>query len=120
MGLLSRLLFGHSSDSSDLAGDDNLVNDSSTVVGINEATGLPLVSSGVTNCPGVIDVEGNPRGVDLSDGHTAQGCFLDAQEVISGSDCAADNTSGEISSSLDDGDMSSFYSSDCFGFDNDW
>lgn len=120
MGLLSRLLFGTSSVSSDVAGDDNLVNDSSMVVGINEATGLPLVSSGVANCPGVIDVEGNPRGVDLSDEHTAHGLFLDGQEILSGSDCAADNTTGEISSSLDDGDMSSFDSSDCFGFDNDW
>jgi len=120
MGLLSKLLFGHCSESSDVAIGDNLARDSSAVGGINEATGLPLISSGVDDCPGVIDVAGNPRGVDLTVEHTVHDCFLDTHNVLSGFDSGADNTSGEISSSFNDGDMSSFDSSDCFSFDNDW
>ncbi|APE03097.1 hypothetical protein BM526_15320 [Alteromonas mediterranea] len=68
MSLLSLKLFGHcADDGEDAIASDFTDENEMEICGVNEATGLPLISSGLKGCSGTIDVAGNPRGTDLSD-----------------------------------------------------
>lgn len=68
MSLLSLKLFGHCADDSEQAIASDFTDENEMeVCGVNEATGLPLVPSSLKGCSSSIDVEGNPRGTDLSD-----------------------------------------------------
>ena len=80
MSLLSYKLFGHCSESSEEANTSALDESEYDAPGVNEATGLPLLSSGVKGCPGAIDVEGNPRGTDMSD-HLGVDITLDISSI---------------------------------------
>ena len=91
-------------------------------VGMNEAPGLPLVSSGIKGCSGTIDVEGNPRGTDLSDfcdlSPSYDDCSIDsslsyAMDIHSDIDWICDSSS--MDSGIDD-----FGCSDLSGIDSDW
>ncbi len=56
MSLLSLKLFGHCADDSEEAIASDFTNENEMeVCGVNEATGLPLVSSGLKGCSGTID-----------------------------------------------------------------
>lgn len=122
MSLLSYQLFGHCSESSEEANTSALDESGCDAPGINEATGLPLLPSGVKGCPGVIDVEGNPRGTDMSD-HLGVDITLDISsmdtDVIGGCDIHSDTDwmtdTTSIDSGLDDSGIN-----DLAGLDGDW
>ena len=90
--------------------------------GVNEATGLPLVSSGVKGCSGTIDVEGNPRGTDLS-GFAEPSLFHDDCSVVNdlsyGMDIHSDTDWICDGSSVDNG-YDDFDCNDVSVFDSDW
>ena len=122
MSLLSLKLFGHCADD----GEDAIASDFTDeneieMCGVNEATGLPLVPSCLKGCSDTIDVEGNPRGTDLSD-------FCDLSS--SNDDCSIDNTLNcgmDIHSDIDwisdgsslDSCIGDFGCSDLAGIDSD-
>ncbi len=106
MSLLSYQLFEHCSESSEEANASALDESGHDVSGVNEATGLPLLSSGVKGCPGVIDIEGNPRGMDMSD-HLEVDTTLDISsmdtDVIGGCDIHSDTDWMTDTTSIDSG-----------------
>jgi len=122
MSLLSYQLFEHCSYSSEEANTSALDESGCDALGINEATGLPLLPSGVKGCPGVIDVEGNPRGTDMSD-HLGVDTTLDINsmdtDVIGGCDIHSDTDWMSDTTSIDSG-FDDFGINDLSGFDGDW
>ena len=123
MSLLSLKLFGHCADDSEGAIASDFTDENEMeICGINEATGLPLVSSCLKGCSGTIDVAGNPRGTDLSD-------FCDLSPSYD--DCSIDNTLNcgmDIHSDIDwicdsssmDSGIEDFGCSGLSGIDRDW
>lgn len=89
MSLLSYQLFGHCSESSEEANTSALDESGCDASGGNEATGLPLLPSGVKGCPGVIDIEGNPRGTDMSD-HLGADTLLNISSIDTDITCGCD------------------------------
>ena len=122
MSLLSFNLFDHcSSDSEDAIGSDFLEKESD-VCGVNEATGLPLLSSGVKGCSGAIDVAGNPRASDftsLSDLNPMIDTIPIVGDMTNGIDTSIENGWMDESSSIDSG-FDDFGCSDISLFDSDW
>ena len=122
MSLLSLKLFGHCSTSGDEAIGSDYDGDEVVTLGINEATGLPLVSGGVKGSPGVIDVAGNIRGTDMTE-HSDLDYMLDASAIDD------DMTSGIVihietdwecgTSSIESG-FDDFACNDLSGFESDW
>ena len=123
MSLLSLKLFGHCADDSEEAIASDFTDENEMeICGVNEATGLPLISSGIKSCPGIIDVEGNPRGTDLSDfcdlSSSSDDCSIDSS-LSCGMDIHFDTDWICDGSSLDSG-IEDFGCSDLAGFDSDW
>ena len=122
MSLLSFNLFDHcSSDSEDAIGSDFLEKESA-VCGVNEVTGLPLLSSGVKGCSGAIDVAGNPRASDftsLSDLNPMIDTIPIVGDMTNGIDTSIENGWMDESSSIDSG-FDDFGCSDISLFDSDW
>tara|TARA_Y100000033_G_C2758091_1_gene117942 strand:+ start:12378 stop:12776 length:399 start_codon:yes stop_codon:yes gene_type:complete len=122
MSLLSYQLFGHCSESGEEANTSALNESEYDTPGFNEATGLPLLPSGVKGCPGVIDVEGNPRGTDMSD-HLGVDITLDISsmgtDVIGGCDIHSDTDWMTDTTSIDSG-FDDFGINDLTGCDGDW
>lgn len=123
MSLLSLKLFGHCADDS----EETIVSDFADenemeICGVNEATGLPLVPSGLKGCSGSIDVEGNPRGTDLSDfcdlSPSYDDCSIDSN-LSGGTDFHSDTDWVSDGSSMDSG-IDDFGCSDLPGIDSDW
>jgi len=123
MSLLSLKLFGHCADDGEEAIASDFTEDNEMeVCGINEATGLPLVSTGIKGCPGIIDVEGNPRGTDLSG--VAEPSLLDddcsvGNDLSCGMDIHSDTDWICYDSSMDNG-FNDFGCNDVSVFDSDW
>ena len=123
MSLLSLKLFGHCADDREEAIASDFTDENGIeICGVNEATGLPLISSGIKGCPGIIDVEGNPRGTDVS-GFSDTSLLHDDCSVGSDLSCGMDIHSGFDwicdSSSMDDG-FDDFGCNDVSVFDSDW
>ena len=123
MSLLSLKLFGHCADDSEEAIASDFTNENEMeVCGVNEATGLPLISSGIKGCPGIIDVEGNPRGTDLS-GFSEPSLLDDDCSVGNDLSCGMDIHSDTDwicdGSSMDNG-FDDFGCNDVSVFDSDW
>ena len=113
MGILN-MLFGLSSES----GDESSASDLTSDLGINEATGLPLIPG---SC-GSIDVAGNPRGTDLSESFGANSLnesgFIHDEihdHVVSTCDTEWLSDSSSTGCGIDD-----FTDSGFSGFDSDW
>jgi hypothetical protein len=123
MSLLSLKLFGHCADDSEEAIASDFTDENEIeMCGVNEATGLPLISSGIKGCPGIIDVEGNPRGTDLS-GFSEPSLLDDDCSVVNDLSCGMDIHSDTDwicdGSSMDSG-FDDFGCSDLSGIDSDW
>lgn len=122
MSLLSYQLFEHCSYSSEEANTSAFDESGCDAPGINEATGLPLLPSGVKGCSGVIDVEGNPRGTDMSD-YLGVDITLDISsmytDVISGCDIHSDTDWMSDTTTIDSG-FDDFGINDLSGVDGDW
>ena len=122
MSLLSYRLFGHCSESSEEANTSTLDESGCDAPGVNEATGLPLLPSGVKGCPGAIDVEGNPRGTDMSD-HLGLDSTLDISSIdtdmTNGCDIHSD-TDWMTDTSFIDSCFDDFEINDLSGCDGDW
>ena len=122
MSLLSYQLFGHCSESSEEANASALDESGYDAPGVNEATGLPLLPSGVKGCPGVIDIEGNPRGTDISD-HLAVDTALDISSIDSGMTCGCDihsDTDWMTDTTSIDSGFDDFGFNGLSGFEGDW
>lgn len=123
MSLLSLKLFGHcAEDSEEAIASDFTDENEMEICGVNEATGLPLISSGIKGCPGIIDVEGNPRGTDLSD--FSEPSLLDddcsvGNDLSCGMDIHSD-TDWICDGSPMDSCIDDFGCSDLSGIDSDW
>ena len=123
MSLLSLKLFGHCADDGEEAIASDFTDENEIeMCGVNEATGLPLVPSCLKGCSGTIDVEGNPRGTDLSDfcdlSPSYNDCSIDSSlscgmDIHCNSDWVSDGLS--MDSGIDD-----FGCSDLSGIDSDW
>jgi len=122
MSLLSYHLFGHCSESGEEANSSALDESGYDAPGVNEATGLPLLPSGVKGCPGAIDVEGNPRGTDISD-HLGVDTTLDISSINTDVNCGCDIHSATDwimdTPSIDNG-FDDFGINDLTGLDGDW
>jgi len=122
MSLLSYQLFGHCSESSEEANTSALDENGYDAPGLNEATGLPLLPSGVKGCPGVIDIEGNPRGMNMSD-HLEVDTTLDISSIDTnlacGCDIHTDNDWMTDTTSIESG-FDDFGISNLSGCDGDW
>lgn len=122
MSLLSYQLFEHCSYSDEEANTSAHDESGCVAPGVNEATGLPLLPIGVKGSPGAIDVEGNPRGIDMSD-HLGVDTTLDISSIDTDVTCGCDIHSDSdwmtgptsIESGFDD-----FGINDLSGFDGDW
>lgn len=123
MSLLSLKLFGHCADD----GEDAIASDFTDeneieICGVNEATGLPLVSSGLKGCSGTIDVEVNPRGTDLS-GFAEPSLLDDDCSVGNDLSCGMDihsDTDWICDGSPMDSSIDDLGCSDLSGLDSDW
>ena len=106
MSLLSYQLFGHCSESGEEANISTLDESDYDAPGVNEATGLPLLPSGLKGCLGVIGIEGNPRGTDMSE-HLDVDTTLDISsmdtDVIGGCDIHSDTDWVTDTTSIDNG-----------------
>lgn len=122
MSLLSYQLFEHCSYSDEEANTSAHDESGCDAPGVNEATGLPLLPSGVKGAPGAIDVEGNPRGTDMSD-HLGVDVTLDISsidtDVFGGCDIHSDTDWITDTTSIDCG-LDDFGINDQSGLDGDW
>lgn len=122
MSLLSLKLFGHCSTSGDEAIGSDYDGDEVVTLGINEATGLPLVSNGVKGSPGVIDVAGSIRGTDMTD-HSDLNSMHDVSTFDNDMTCGIDThieTDWECGTSFMESGIDDFACNDLSEFESDW